>query len=271
MTNQCSKSEARMVAGCRARPISSKTGMVVHNLPPLFTNVRASHNKNISRAPKSVGRGFGRQGHETRLNSLKLARTLILKFFLNLKWFGMKTEFEIVALVGWSSRDRAAGCQPSTAGGTPAATGAAGFGRFRSVSSGCSLISSCFHLFPLGSAVLIIKIIFLSAGQLFRACAALCRQRLLWCGEHLTQGDARPGLACPRLRNAGPLGLRMAGVAVSSGYLNAECGTRNAGCGVAEGLVGDWWSNSATSGWGSKDDDGDDYDENQQGRRVLYG
>ncbi len=32
----------------------------------------------------------------TRLNSLKLAKTLILKFFLILKWFGKKTEIEIV-------------------------------------------------------------------------------------------------------------------------------------------------------------------------------
>ena len=36
--------------------------------------------------------------------------------------------------------------------------------------------------------------------------------------RHLTQGDARPGLACPGLRNIDPLGLRMAGVAVSSGF-----------------------------------------------------
>ncbi len=63
----------------------------------------------------------------TRLNSLKLACYRLLKFFLNLKWFAMKTQFEIVALVGWSSRDRAAGCQPSTAGGTPAATSVGGY------------------------------------------------------------------------------------------------------------------------------------------------
>jgi hypothetical protein len=52
------------------------------------------------------GRGFGHQGWgcgprpavPTRLNSLKLAKTLILKFFLNLKWFGMKTEVEIVKM-----------------------------------------------------------------------------------------------------------------------------------------------------------------------------
>jgi hypothetical protein len=31
--------------------------------------------------------------------------------------------------------------------------------------------------------------------------------------RHLTQGDAR-GLACPGLRNAGPLGLRMVGALV---------------------------------------------------------
>ncbi len=82
MTNQCSKSEARMVAGCRVRSVLPGAGAVVHILPLLFTFVRGFDNKNIFRTPTFVGRGSGRQKHETRLNSLKLAKTLILKFFL---------------------------------------------------------------------------------------------------------------------------------------------------------------------------------------------
>ncbi len=54
-------------------------------LPPVSTSFRSFDNKNIFRSPAPSREGSGQQEHENRLNSLKLAKTLALKFFLKMK------------------------------------------------------------------------------------------------------------------------------------------------------------------------------------------
>ncbi len=128
MTNQCSKSEAQVTKEWRLilyTDLCRPTDVVAwgrrgkapsrQTLPAQSMTMRAvsspwrgqaQHDFELRSANHRHGLGHrvsgcmpgrsSRPAAPTRLNSLKLARTLILNFFLNLKGFGMKTEVEIV-------------------------------------------------------------------------------------------------------------------------------------------------------------------------------
>jgi hypothetical protein len=84
------------VSGCVAlrslRPVGEWFSTYFHLLP-LVSAVLII--KIFFRSPAPAGRGSGQQGGGTRRNSLKLAKTLVLKFFLNMKrnkkWLGLKS------------------------------------------------------------------------------------------------------------------------------------------------------------------------------------